>query len=139
MPTLRPAASFWTAALVLVLTQWASAAPSVVYPLYAARWGLTPAVTTTLFAVYPLALVVVLTLFGGVSAHIGRRAAILLGVGFFVVGGLVFAVAPDVVWLFVGRGLQGVGTGFGRATSVAPRSSRRCRIQPPRSRPAGPR
>jgi hypothetical protein len=32
MATLRPAASFWTAAAVIVLSQWGGAAPSVVYP-----------------------------------------------------------------------------------------------------------
>lgn len=119
MPTLRPAASFWTAALVLVLTQWAGAAPSVVYPLYAARWGLTAEATTMLFAASPLALVVVLALFGGVSDHLGRRASMLVGTGFLVVGGLVFAAASDVAWLFVGRGLQGIGTGFALGAASA--------------------
>jgi MFS family permease len=112
MATLRPAARFWTAAYVVVLTLWASAAPSVVYPLYAHQWGLTPTVTTTLFAVYPLTLVVVLTLFGGISDHIGRRSALLIGMSFFAIGAFIFAVAPGIGWLYAGRILQGVGMGF---------------------------
>ncbi|GAA3784433.1 MFS transporter [Streptomyces chiangmaiensis] len=119
MTTLRPAASFWTAALVVVLALWASAAPSVVYPLYAQQWGLTPTVTTTLFGVYPLTLVVVLTLFGGISDHIGRRASILLGVGFFILGALIFALAPDIAWLYIGRILQGVGMSFSLGAASA--------------------
>ncbi|MED7828598.1 hypothetical protein [Streptomyces chiangmaiensis] len=35
MTTLRPVASFWTAALAVVPALWAGAAPSVVYPVYA--------------------------------------------------------------------------------------------------------
>lgn len=104
--------SFWTAAFVVVLTLWASAASSVVYPLYAKDWGLTPLITTTVFAIYPLALVIVLTLFGGISDIIGRRATLLLGIVLLAVGALALAIAPDIVWLYVGRAIQGVGVGF---------------------------
>ena len=79
MPTLTPRASFWTAALVAGLALWASGAPTVVYPLYAAQWNLSPAVTTAIFAAYPVVLIPVLIIFGNLSDYIGRRAAILIG------------------------------------------------------------
>jgi MFS family permease len=119
MATLRPAASFWTAAAVIVLSQWGGAAPSVVYPLYAQQWGLTTIVTTTVFAVYPVALAVVLALFGGISDAVGRRAALLIGLALMGIGGLVFALAPSVAWLYVGRLAQGAGVGVALGAASA--------------------
>ncbi|HEY4813322.1 MAG TPA: hypothetical protein VIH58_01525 [Chthoniobacterales bacterium] len=60
-------ASFWIAAAVVVHTLWTSAAPAMSYPLYAAEWRLTPAVTTSIFAVYPLVVVTTLIMFGDIS------------------------------------------------------------------------
>jgi len=71
MPTLSPRASFWTAAFVAGLALWASAAPTVVYPLYAAEWHLTPALTTAIFAAYPVVLIPVLLIFGNLSTTSG--------------------------------------------------------------------
>jgi MFS family permease len=119
MATLRPAASFWIAAAVIVLSQWGGAAPSVVYPLYAQQWGLTTLVTTTVFAVYPVALAVVLALFGGISDAVGRRAALLIGLALMGIGGLVFALAPSVAWLYVGRLAQGAGVGVSLGAASA--------------------
>ena len=104
--------TFWSASIVLALCLWASGAPSVLYPIYAAQWALPPIVTTSVFAVYPLALLVVLLFFGSLSDVIGRRRAILLGVGLIAISAVVFALAPNVGFLYIGRVLQGVGTGF---------------------------
>jgi MFS family permease len=119
MRTLSPSASFWTAALVVALNQWGSAASSVAYPLYAAKWGLTPLVTTTVFAAYPLVLVIVLVFFGGISDHVGRRAGLLYGVSLVGIGTLALAVAPGVEWLYVGRVVQGVGVGLSLGAASA--------------------
>src|ERR1700712_2650108 len=110
--TLGRRASFWTAAAVAALALWTSAAPSVSYPLYAAEWHLTPTTTNAIFAVYPIALVVVLIVFGDLSDHIGRRASIVLGLVAMLVGVLLFAVAPSVGWVFVGRAFMGLGVGL---------------------------
>jgi MFS family permease len=104
--------TFWSAALVLALCLWASGAPSVLYPVYAAEWDLPPVVTTSVFGLYPLALLVVLLFFGSISDTIGRRRAILIGIALIAASAAVFAIAPNVGFLYLGRALQGIGTGF---------------------------
>lgn len=111
--------AFWTCAAVLALALWTSGAATPVYPLYSADWHLTPLVTTAIFAVYPLVLVVVLLVFGDLSDSIGRRASILLGVSSSIVGVLLFALAPDVGWVLVGRGFMGLGVGLSLSPATA--------------------
>jgi MFS family permease len=112
-------ASFWVSAAVVAHTLWTSAAPAVTYPLYAAQWHLTPTVTTAIFAVYPIAVVTVLLLFGNLSDHIGRRAVMLAGLGASLLGVLSFAVASSVEWVFLGRALMGIGVGLAASPSTA--------------------
>ena len=119
MPSLSRRASFWVAAAVVAIALWTSAAPTVTYPLYASEWGLTPVVTTAIFAVYPLVLVVVLVVFGNLSDYIGRRRAILYGLAASLGGVLLFAVAPNVGWIFVGRVLMGIGVGLSMSPATA--------------------
>ncbi|WP_066041520.1 MFS transporter [Herbiconiux solani] len=111
--------TFWSASAVLALCLWASGAPSVLYPVYAAEWQLPSVVTTSVFATYPVALLIVLLVFGGLSDSIGRRRAMLLGIALIGVAALVFAVAPNVGWLYAGRALQGIGTGFALGAASA--------------------
>ncbi|GAA4669296.1 MULTISPECIES: MFS transporter [Amycolatopsis] len=112
MPLCTRRGTFWSAAFVLALCLWSSGAPSVLYPLYAAEWRLPPVVTTSVFATYPLALLVVLLLAGGLSDVLGRRRAMLIGVALIAVGAAVFAVPASVAVLFLGRAVQGLGVGF---------------------------
>jgi predicted MFS family arabinose efflux permease len=98
---------------------WTSAAPALTYRLYAQEWHLTHTATTAIFAVYPIAVVVMLIGFGGISDRIGRRPAMLLGLGASLVGVLLFAVAPDVWWIFAGRIVMGVGVGLSAGPSTA--------------------
>jgi len=119
MKTFGIRGTFWSASLVLALCLWASGAPSVLYPVYAAEWHLTPVVTTSVFGIYPLALLAVLLFFGSISDTIGRRRAMLIGIGLITASAAVFAVAPNVGFLFLGRVLQGVGTGFALGAASA--------------------
>jgi predicted MFS family arabinose efflux permease len=112
-------ASFLTAAAIVAHTIWTSAAPALTYPLYARQWHLTTFTTTAIFAVYPVFVVAVLVLFGNLSDHIGRRETMLVGLAFSALGSLIFAVAPDVDWIFFGRAFMGVGVGLSAGPSAA--------------------
>lgn len=125
--TLGRRASFWTAAAVAALALWTSGAPSVSYPLYAAEWHLTPTTTNAIFAVYPIVLVLVLVVLGDLSDHVGRRASIVSGLVATLVGVVLFAVAPSVAWVFVGRAFMGLGVGL----SLSPASAAMVELSAP--------
>ena len=112
-------ASFLTAAAVVAHTIWTSAAPALTYPLYAQEWHLTTFMTTAIFAVYPVFVVFMLVVFGTVSDYIGRREAMLLGLAASLAGTLIFALAPDVDCIFIGRAFMGVGVGLSAGPSAA--------------------
>jgi predicted MFS family arabinose efflux permease len=117
--TLGRRASLLVSAGVVSHTLWTSAAPALTYGLYAQEWHLTHTVTAGIFAIYPITVVVMLVSFGGISDHIGRRATMLAGLFASLVGSLLFAVAPDVWWVFAGRALMGVGVGLAASPSTA--------------------
>jgi hypothetical protein len=81
------------------------------YRLYASEWHLTPTTTAEIFAIYPIVVVSVLIVFGGLSDQIGRRATMLPGLAASFLGALTLALARDVSWLFVARAFMGVGVG----------------------------
>ena len=91
----------------------------MLYPIYAHDWNLPSVVVTAVFGTYPVALLIVLLFFGGLSDYIGRRRAMLIGVGLIAVSAIVFAVAPGVGFLFIARVLQGVGVGFALGAASA--------------------
>jgi predicted MFS family arabinose efflux permease len=109
----------WVSAGVVAHTLWTSAAPAMAYQLYAREWQLSHTVTTGIFAIYPIVVVAVLIGFGDISDHIGRRATMLMGLGSSLAGTVLFAVAPDVLWLFAGRALMGIGVGLTASPSTA--------------------
>ncbi|MGF6962662.1 MFS transporter [Paraburkholderia youngii] len=118
-PAFGHRASFWVSAGVVAHTLWTSAAPAMTYRLYASEWHLTPTTTAEIFAIYPIVVVSVLILFGGLSDQIGRRATMLLGLGASFLGALILALANDVSWLFVARAFMGVGVGLTAGPSTA--------------------
>jgi len=111
--------SLIVSAMVAGHALWASAAPALTFRLYAQEWHLTYTATTGIFAVFPIAVVAILVGFGGISDQIGRRAAMLLGLGASFVGAVLFATAPDFWWVLVGRTFMGIGVGLSAGPSTA--------------------
>ncbi len=60
---------------------------------------------------YLLTSTAVAPLFGKMSDIYGRRAMLIAGVGVFVVGSVICALAPNLVTLIIGRAVQGLGGG----------------------------
>lgn len=106
----RPAA-FWLVAVVLLLLLLSSAAVSPLYPLYQDLWGFSPAVLTVVFAVYAAAVLASLLLVGSLSDTLGRRRVVVGSVVGVIVSLVLFALARDVGWLILARGVQGLAVG----------------------------
>lgn len=102
---------FWTVAAITALVLFASAAPSPIYPLYQQLWGFSPFTLTLIFAVYVIALLLMLLTVGSISDHIGRRPVLLGGISVLVLAMAAFALADGVGTLMVARVLQGIATG----------------------------
>ena len=111
------AAGFWLVAGVLFLLLFASAAASPLYRVYQAQWRFSATTLTAVFAVYVLALLLTLLVFGSLSDYLGRRRviAVALAAGAGACG--LFLAAHGAGLLFAARALQGAAVGA--ATSAA--------------------
>ncbi|SNS66542.1 Predicted arabinose efflux permease, MFS family [Geodermatophilus pulveris] len=110
-PRLSRAATFWTAAALLVLVLAASAAPSPLYRVYQERFGFSPGVLTAVFGIYAFALLAALLVIGRLSDHVGRRPVLIAGLLLQVAAGLLFLSADGVGWLLTARVVQGLSVG----------------------------
>lgn len=89
----------------------ASAAPTPMYALYAARWGFSALATTVVFGVYALAVLGGLLTFGRLSDHTGRRPVLFAGLALQAVATVLFITAGGLGTLLVARVVQGLATG----------------------------
>jgi MFS family permease len=104
-------AGFWLVAGVLFLLLFVSGAASPLYDVYQAQWRFSATTLTAVFAVYVLAFLVTLLVFGSVSDYLGRRGviAVALVVGAGACG--LFLAAHGAGLLFAARALSGVSAG----------------------------
>ena len=96
---------------VLFAAMMGSNIPAPLYELYRVRFASTTFVMTAVFAIYPIALVVMLILFARLPDRIGRRPVLALGIVAAALGSLSFVLAQSLVPLFVGRVLAAVAIG----------------------------
>lgn len=109
---LPPGLAFALTAGVIGLCLAASAMPSPLYKLYAAKWQLEPSTITLIYATYCFGVLTTLLVFGRVSDTWGRRPLIAVGLIGLLVSMAVFMMATGVAWLFTARALQGLATGI---------------------------
>ena len=115
--TLPRTVAFWLLAVVLGLFLAAASAPSPLYPVYQDRWQFSPAVLTSVFAVYVVTLLLALVFAGALSDVVGRRPVLVLALVIQLVAMALFAAAEALPLLFAARIVQGLATGL--ATSAA--------------------
>jgi MFS family permease len=108
---LRPAQAFLLLASLTVSFLAGSSAPTPLYGVYMAEWGLTPLMVTVIFGIYALAVLVALLVAGRLSDHLGRRPVLLVATLAQAVTMIVFMTATSVAGLLVARVLQGLTTG----------------------------
>jgi MFS family permease len=113
----RRTAGFWLAAGVLFLLLFASAAASPLYRVYQAEWRFSATTLTAVFAVYVLALLLALLVFGSLSDYLGRRRVIAVALAAGAGSCGLFLAAHGIGLLFAARALQGAAVGT--ATSAA--------------------
>jgi predicted MFS family arabinose efflux permease len=108
---LSPTAAFLLFASLSVSFLAGSSAPTPLYPVYMAQWGLTPLTITLIFGIYALAVLLALLIAGRLSDHLGRRPVLLTATLGQAVTMLLFATATSAAGLLVARVIQGVTTG----------------------------
>jgi MFS family permease len=104
--------SFWLLATLLGFFLFAASAPSPLYGVYASLWHFSPTTVTTIYAVYAAGALGALLTTGRLSDHLGRRPVVLVALVVQAAGMLAFIAADGVGWLYLGRVLQGAGTGI---------------------------
>ncbi|MAC81040.1 MAG: MFS transporter [Rhodobacteraceae bacterium] len=89
-----------------------AAAPTLFYPVLQQQIGFSPAMISAIFAIYAVALLASLLVFGSLSDHVGRRIALTVGFGGLAVAVVAFWHANSVATLLSARVVQGLATGI---------------------------
>jgi MFS family permease len=106
----------WTA-FVLAVTSFAAAVPTPLYPIYEHNFQFTSGTLGLVFAAYTPGVFLTLFFVAPLAESIGRLKLLYLGMGLTALGALVFAFAPSVLYLALGRFTTGLAVGA--TTSVA--------------------
>lgn len=108
---LSPRASFALLGSITVAFLAGSMAPTPVYPLYQAAWGLSALTVTMVFGIYALVLLAALLVTGRLSDHLGRRPVLIAATLVQALAMLLFATADGAGALLLARVVQGLATG----------------------------
>jgi MFS family permease len=112
-----PRGPFRWIAYALAVTSFAAAVPSPLYPVYEHQFVFSSAVLGLVFAAYSPGVLLMLYLVAPQAEQTGRKNMLYVGMLLTALGALVFAVAPGVGWLALGRFISGLAVGA--TTSVA--------------------
>jgi MFS family permease len=101
------------------ITMLGTTLPTPLYPLYEKAFGFGELVTTVVFAAYAVGVTAALLVFGRWSDQLGRRPMLQAGLVLSGLSAIVFLLAGDLGWLFVGRVLSGLSAGIFTGTATA--------------------
>lgn len=82
-----------------------------VLPYYIKSFGVSDLIVTLLVAVFALLSFVSAPMLGSLSDKIGRRPVLIWSIISTSIGWFIFAWAPSVIWLFIGRIIDGLAAG----------------------------
>jgi MFS family permease len=101
--------------------------------VYAAIWHFSPITLTAVYGAYSAGALAALLTTGRLSDHVGRRRVVAFALLVQIAGAAAFIVAQDVGALYIGRVLQGVGTGI----AIGPLSAWLLDLEAPQGRGFG--
>lgn len=104
-------AAFYLQASISIAFLAGSSAPTPLYPVYQAMWGLSPITITLIFGIYALAVLAALLVTGRLSDHLGRRPVLIAATLAQIVAMFVLGTADGASSLLLGRVIQGLSTG----------------------------
>src|SRR5215470_17941024 len=108
---LSPATALLLFASLTVSFLAGSSASTPLYPVYIAKWGLTPLTITVIFGIYALAVLIALLFAGRISDHLGRRPVLLTATLAQAATMVLFGFATSATGLVIARVIQGLLTG----------------------------
>jgi MFS family permease len=115
----RTRASFLVVVYALFVLLLDGNLPTPLYAVYRERFGFSGTTLTLIFAIYAIALIPSLLVFGQLSDRVGRRRVIAGGLGVAALGLALLAFAQSTGWLFVARAIQGLALGTTVGTAAA--------------------
>ncbi|MFI8521603.1 MFS transporter [Streptomyces sp. NPDC085481] len=107
------------AGAVFVVCMAGTTLPTPLYPLYQEKFGFSELTVTVVYAVYAFGVIGVLLLAGNASDTVGRRPALLWGLGFAAASAVCFLCASGLGWLYAGRLLSGLSAGLFTGAATA--------------------
>ena len=99
-------------ALTLLVLVASGSAPSPLYPIYQAEWGIPALELTIVFAAYVVGLLVTLLTAGSLSDHVGRKPIVLGGLVVSLTAMGIFTFAGSGMTLIIARIVQGLAIGL---------------------------
>jgi MFS family permease len=109
----------WFVAYAFLVAMLGTTLPTPLYPIYQQRFGFSPLLVTIIFALYSVAVIGGLLLFGRMSDVIGRRSVLLPGLVFSGLSAIAFATAAGLVPILVGRVLSGFSAAIFTGSATA--------------------
>jgi MFS transporter, DHA1 family, tetracycline resistance protein len=82
-----------------------------ILPFYVAQYSSSPLLITSLFAVYALCSFFSSPVIGALSDRLGRRPMLIMSIFSTALGWFIFAAAPNILFLFIGRIIDGIMAG----------------------------
>src|SRR5271170_2363807 len=89
-------AAFYLLASITISFLAGSIAPTPLYALYQAQWGLSPITVTIIFGIYAISVLTALLFAGRLSDHVGRRPVLIAATAAQTITMVIFATASGV-------------------------------------------